>query len=189
MDLRALTRLALVLLAVSLVATACAHKPRASAPAPEPKVSAAPAPTPMPEQVVEPETPAVPSEAVAEELPQDLQELNRRGYLQDVFFATDKYELAPEARQVLATNAAWLQKYPSVTFLVEGHCDERNTREYNLALGERRAGVTRDYLISLGVAAQRIKTVSYGEEKPFAMGHDESTWRLNRRTHFVVTGR
>jgi len=73
--------------------------------------------------------------------------------------------------------------------MVEGHCDERNTREYNLALGERRANAARDYLIFLGVPAERIKAVSYGEERPFALGHDESAWSLNRRAHFVITGR
>ena len=73
--------------------------------------------------------------------------------------------------------------------VVEGHCDERNTREYNLALGERRASAVRDYLVSLGVPESGISTVSYGEERPFAAGHDECAWQLNRRAHFLITGR
>ena len=78
-------------------------------------------------------------------------------------------------------------KYPSVLILVEGHCDERNTREYNLALAERRANAVRDYLKSLGVSGDRVRTISYGEERPFALGQSEEAWRLNRRAHFVVT--
>ena len=80
-------------------------------------------------------------------------------------------------------------QYPTVLVLVEGHCDERNTREYNLALGERRANAVRDYLMSLGVTSDRIRTISYGEERPFALGHTEASWRLNRRAHFVITAR
>ena len=144
----------------------------------------------MPEQVVsEPQTEAIPSEEVREELPEDIQELNRRGYLEDVFFDTNRHELRPDGREALAKNAAWLQRFPSVVILVEGHCDERNTREYNLALGERRASAVRDYLVSLGVPGERVRIISYGEERPFAAGHDESAWRLNRRAHFVITSR
>ena len=83
----------------------------------------------------------------------------------------------------------WLQQYSSIQILIEGHCDERNTREYNLALGERRANAVRDYLIFLGIAPQRIRTISYGEERPFADGSYEEAWRLNRRSHFVITAR
>ncbi len=181
--------LALALLAVALVASACASKPRAVAPPPAPEPPVVTQPATLPEEEVQPETATIPSEEVMEELPADLQELNRRGYLKDVFFDTDKYDLRPEARELLAANAAWLQQYRGVTVTVEGHCDERNTREYNLALGERRANATRDYLVKLGIPAERLRAVSYGEEKPFAQGHDESAWRLNRRAHFLITGR
>jgi peptidoglycan-associated lipoprotein len=146
---------------------------------------------PIQEEVVvrEPEVEPRVSEEVTEELPEDLQELNRRGYLQDVFFETDRYDLTTEARENLTRNATWLQQFPTVQILVEGHCDERNTREYNLALGERRANAVRNYLVFLGVGAHRVRTISYGEERPFALGHDESAWRLNRRDHFVITAR
>jgi peptidoglycan-associated lipoprotein len=89
----------------------------------------------------------------------------------------------------MAKNAAWLQKHPTISILVEGHCDERNTREYNLALGERRASTVRDYLVFLGIARQRIQIISYGEERPFSLGSGESAWRLNRRSHFVIVAR
>jgi len=183
-------RYALAILLVAGLSVACSSKPKAvTAPvAPTAPASASSQPS-TPEQVVEPTAAAIPSEEVAEELPNDIQELNRRGFLKDVFFDTDKYDLKPEARELLAQNAAWLQRYPTVRIVVEGHCDERNTREYNLALGDRRAGAVRDYLVSLGVPENRMTTISYGEERPFALGNDESAWRLNRRSHFLITGR
>ncbi len=122
-------------------------------------------------------------------LPADLAALNQGGYLQDVFFDTNKHELRADARDALAANAAWLRAHPTVRILIEGHCDERNTEEYNLALGWRRAHAVKDYLVSLGVAAERIDTLSLGEERPFATCHDESCWWQNRRAHFVITGR
>ncbi len=123
------------------------------------------------------------------ELPQDLAELNRAGYLTDVFFDTDKSDLTPETRDLLAANAEWLRQHPTVRVLVEGHCDERHTAEYNLALGWRRANAVKSYLVSLGVGGGRLDTISYGEERPFALGRDESAWRLNRRAHFVIVAR
>lgn len=123
------------------------------------------------------------------ELPADLAALNEAGYLSDVFFDTNKYNLAEDARATLAANAAWLRAHPTVVVLVEGHCDERNTEEYNLALGWRRAHAVKDYLVSLGLAAARIETLSLGEERPFAVCHDESCWSQNRRGHFVITAR
>jgi len=183
-------RMFLILAAVGMMATACStsRAPAAETAAPPPVVE--PVPTTVPEETVtEPTGEPVPSVEVTEELPHDLQELNRRGYLQDVFFDTDRYDLKPEAREQLVANSTWLQQHTTVKILVEGHCDERNTREYNLALGERRANAVRDYLIFLGVVPNRIRTISYGEERPFALGHDESAWHLNRRSHFVITAR
>ncbi len=98
-------------------------------------------------------------------------------------------EEAIEIPSTLTRNVAWLHKHLAISILVEGHCDERNTREYNLALGERRASAVRDYMAFLGIFPQRIQIISYGEEKPFALGRDESAWRLNRRSHFVITAR
>jgi len=180
----------LVVVMIGLVAS-CSSGPKASTTPPdEPKVTFQEPTPPVAEEVIsEPRVDPIVSEEVHEELPQDIQELNRRGYLQDVFFDTDRYDLKPESREILARNSSWLQQFQSVKILVEGHCDERNTREYNLALGERRANAVRDYLVFLGIAPTRVRTISYGEERPFALGHDESAWRLNRRAHFVITAR
>lgn len=98
-----------------------------------------------------------------------------------VFFDTDRYDLTPEARSVLEAQAAWLQTYPQISAIIEGHADERGTREYNLALGERRAQATRDYLVTLGIDASRLSTVSYGKERPEATGSTPEAWALNRR--------
>ncbi len=159
-----------------------------------PQVETPPSPTPLPEPVAEevieePETSSIISEEVAEELPDDIVLLNARGYLTDAFFETDRYDLSSEAREHLAKNSTWLQDYPTVRVLIEGHCDNRNTRDYNLALGERRANAVRDYLVFLGIPANRVLTISYGEERPFATGNNESAWKLNRRAHFVITAR
>jgi peptidoglycan-associated lipoprotein len=181
----------LVTLAGMLAGCQSSRTPSASAPTPAPRPTPTPTPAPeIPEEVVsEPVTTSVPSVEVTEELPEDLLLLNERGYLEDVFFETDRYDLTPEAREKLAENSSWLQKYPSVKILVEGHCDERNTREYNLALGERRAAAVRDYLVFLGTTPERIQTISYGEERPFAQGSTEEAWQLNRRAHFVIIAR
>ena len=105
-----------------------------------------------------------------------------------VYFDFDKYSLKAEARATLEAQAAWLKKYPGLTITVEGHCDERGTREYNLGLGERRANAVKDYLVALGVAPDRVKTISYGEERPVALGSTNAAWALNRRGVTVVTG-
>lgn len=98
-----------------------------------------------------------------------------------VFFDFDQYNLKPEGQSTLQAQAAWLAKYPNVTLTIEGHCDERGTREYNLALGERRANSARSYLISLGVSPDRLQVVSYGKDRPFAVGSDDASWAQNRR--------
>ncbi len=103
-----------------------------------------------------------------------------------VFFDFDRYNLKPPARRVLERQAVWLKKYSKVTITVEGHTDERGTREYNLALGDRRANSTKDYLISLGIDPNRIKTISYGKERPVALGSNEAAWAQNRRAVTVV---
>jgi len=104
-----------------------------------------------------------------------------------VFFGFDQYSLTTDARATLDKQAVWLKKYPSVTIALEGHADERGTREYNLALGERRANAAKEYLVSLGVDAARIKTISYGKERPVALGHNEAAWTQNRRAVTVVS--
>lgn len=104
----------------------------------------------------------------------------------DVHFDFDKYDIRPEDAEILKENAALLMKYPKVKIQVEGHCDERGTNEYNLALGERRANAAKKYLLSLGISADRISSISYGEEKPLDAGHDEEAWAKNRRGHFII---
>jgi peptidoglycan-associated lipoprotein len=98
-----------------------------------------------------------------------------------VFFDFDRYNLKPQARQVLERQATWLKRYPSVVITVEGHCDERGTREYNLALGERRANSAKNYLVALGVNPNRIRTISYGKERPAVAGSNDAAWAQNRR--------
>lgn len=101
-----------------------------------------------------------------------------------VFFDFDKYDLRPDARDILATDADWLKLSPGVQVQIEGHCDERGTEEYNLALGERRANAVKNYLVSLGVDEERLFTISYGEEMPADPGHNVEAWAKNRRAQF-----
>jgi peptidoglycan-associated lipoprotein len=104
-----------------------------------------------------------------------------------VFFGFDRSDLSPDARATLDRQAQWLQEYPDVRVQIEGHADERGTRNYNLALGDRRATAVRNYLVALGVDADRITTISYGEERPVALGSNEDAWAQNRRAVTVVT--
>jgi peptidoglycan-associated lipoprotein len=106
--------------------------------------------------------------------------------IKDIHFDFDKYNIRPEEAEVLRENSALLRKYPVMKFQVEGHCDERGTGEYNLALGERRANSIKSYLVSLGIEPGRIATISYGEERPFDQRHTEEAWAKNRRGHFVI---
>ena len=108
------------------------------------------------------------------------------GPLKDVFFAFDRSDLSPDARAVLKANAAWLKSNPAAKVQIEGHCDERGTVEYNLALGSKRAEAAKDYLSSLGIAADRMSVISYGEEIPVCKEQSESCWEKNRRDRFVV---
>jgi peptidoglycan-associated lipoprotein len=163
----------------------------------------APAPQPPPPPTMETPPPTdvpakpAPTEGMDEqekEPPMSIQEMNEKfrdqGLLGDVFFAFDKYDLRPDARERLAKNAEFMKSEEGrgLTFTVEGHCDERGTNEYNLALGQRRALAAVDYLVSLGVESARFKTVSYGEEKPFCTESTEACWQKNRRARFVISG-
>ena len=106
--------------------------------------------------------------------------------LQDIYFDFDKYDIRPSDTRTLDANAAWLKSNPNHLVLIEGHADERGTNEYNLALGERRAKSTMNYLVSQGVQANRITIISYGEERPNCQEHTEACWAKNRRSHFLV---
>jgi peptidoglycan-associated lipoprotein len=150
--------------------------------------------TPAPAQEVEAPAIAEPMDEVEDPLlSEDLQivnqELIRRGFSPDVYFQYDESTLSSEARDNLARNAELLRTRPEFSLMIEGHADERGTNEYNLALGERRANAVRDYLTSLGVAGDRVRTLSYGEERPACNDSSESCWSQNRRAHMVVTGR
>ena len=123
---------------------------------------------------------------VAEKTPGIQGEVLESHLLKDIHFNFDKYDIRPGDVEILKGNAALLAKFPNIKFQVEGHCDERGTVEYNLALGERRANSAKRYLISLGIPENRISAISYGEEKPFDPGHNEEAWAKNRRAHFVI---
>ncbi len=175
------------LIAVVLL-SGCGKKPP-EIPAPTP-----PAPAPMePTTVVEPPpAPPVVDDGTPDWETDELAELNEyaraNGLLGDVYFEYDKSDLSDEATDRLASNAAFMREHANLTITVEGHCDERGTNAYNLALGDRRANSASGYVASLGIAGGRMTGVSYGEERPQCMGSDESCWSRNRRAHFVITG-
>ena len=178
---------------VSVAAAACGGKkaPVARpAPPPPPPVAASPARPPAPPQPVA-EPAVVPPEPVRDDAiaSASLDDLNRNSPLKPVFYDYDSAELSAEAQTVLNENAATMKKYPTWAVTLEGHCDERGTAEYNLALGERRAVAARAYLVSLGISADRVRTVSYGKEFPFDAGHTENAFAKNRRAHFVITAK
>jgi peptidoglycan-associated lipoprotein len=116
-------------------------------------------------------------------------ELRRRGFSPDVYFSYDESALTDDARAKVSRNGDLLKAQPRLDMTIEGHCDERGTNEYNLALGERRANAVKSYLSTLGVAATRMRTLSYGSERPVCTEHEESCWSQNRRAHMVITGR
>jgi peptidoglycan-associated lipoprotein len=182
---------ALVLVAIAV--SACHHNAppvaRPLPPPPPPPTTATTRPPAPPEPVAEP--PIVPPEPTREDTiaSASLDDLNRNSPLKPVFFEYDSDELNPDALHALDENAAVLKRYGSWAVTIEGHCDERGTAEYNLALGERRAVAARAYLVSLGISADRLRTVSYGKEFPFDPGHDEAAFRKNRRAHFVITAK
>ena len=198
MSLR-LVRLVALLLVVVATASACSRKKPPVARPPPPPPSAAGtgtgAPPAPPEPIPEPEpvasVPAEPSISGTEVdyNARSLDELNRESPLQPVFYAYDSADVTGEVQATLQKNAAILKQYPSWVVTIEGHCDERGTAEYNLTLGERRAQSARAYLISLGIPAERLKTVSYGSEFPFDPGSTEEAYAKNRRAHFVVTSK
>ena len=123
---------------------------------------------------------------VAKKTPGIAGEVFESEMIKDINFDFDKYNISPKDAEILKENSALLIKYPAMNFQIEGHCDERGTDEYNLALAERRANSTMKYLISLGIEPSRISTISYGEERPLDPDHNEEAWAKNRRAHFVI---
>jgi peptidoglycan-associated lipoprotein len=181
-----LVALAFVAAAILPLAQGCKKKPPTTTAEARPPVEQ-PAP---PETRVSPPAAGAPREPIdSDVLAPDVSDLNKKGYLKDAFFDYDQSDLRDDARSALSANAEWLKRYPSIQILIEGHCDERGTSAYNLALGDRRANAARDYLDSLGVAASRVRTVSYGKERPFCSESTEDCWQQNRRGHFVITAK
>jgi peptidoglycan-associated lipoprotein len=181
-----------VTLASLLVGACGTKKPPVARPLPPPPpVTTPPAPPAPPSTGPIREAPVVPAPAVVEDpmATRSIDDLNRDSPMRVVFFDYDSAELSAEARAVLDANAATLKKYASWAITIEGHCDERGTAEYNLSLGERRAVAAQSYLVSLGIPASRLRTVSYGKEFPFDPGHDDAAWAKNRRAHFVITAK
>ena len=177
-----------LLLSLSLLPLAACGSRGGDDPA-TPDVAVAPRTTPAPAP-----SPSTANDADVDDVwSRDLDAINehvrRSGLLGDVYFDYDDAGLSQTARDRLAANARFLSERPEFVVTIEGHCDERGTTEYNLALGERRAKAAADYLMSLGVAADRVKTVSYGKEVPLCQESTEDCWARNRRAHFAVTGK
>jgi peptidoglycan-associated lipoprotein len=107
--------------------------------------------------------------------------------VKDIFFDFDQAMIRDDSKKTMADNVLWLKTNPAAKVTIEGHCDERGSSEYNLALGERRARVTKDFLVAAGIGANRVNTISFGKERPFVLGHDESAWKWNRRAHFTLS--
>jgi peptidoglycan-associated lipoprotein len=181
-----------LVLAAAFVAGCGKKKPPVARPVPPPPTENAPSERPPapPEPVRE--NPIVPAEPTISDDPLasgDLESINKNSPFQPVFYALDHSDVDAQGQQALNADAEILKKYPTWTITIEGHCDERGTAEYNLALGERRALAAKTYLVSLGISADRLRTVSYGKEFPFDPGHSEAAWSKNRRAHFVVTSK
>ncbi len=178
---------------LSVVVGACSKKaPPVARPMPPPPaaMTAPPAPPPPPTPVSEPVPVPMPPMPVEDTIgSKSLDDLNRDSPLQPLFFELDSSEVSVAGQVVLQANAAVMKKYSAWQVTIEGHCDERGTAEYNLALGERRALAARTYMVSLGIPADKVKIVSYGKEFPFAAGHDNAAWDKNRRAHFVITAK
>ena len=188
-----------VLLVAAVALSGCAKRPattQAAAPAPTGAATSTAA-TPSNVQPAQPSggsttpsgggtTTTPPTSSTARPVVQDFAATPE---LTDVFFDFDKYDIRPGDAKTLDSNASWLKSNPTHLVLIEGHCDQRGTNEYNLALGERRAKSTMNYLVSQGVQANRITIISYGEERPQCTEHTESCWAKNRRAHFLVKPR
>lgn len=188
MKTRALLLTFLFLFALSVM-TGCRSRRAVPPPETAPPIAEKVAPEPA-EPVPSPERDFVAPETETPVLSEDIVEANRQaranGWIRDAFFAFDASTLDDDAQEALRRSATWLREHPELNLLVEGHCDERGTEQYNLALGERRASTALDFLAALGIGESRIETVSYGEERPFETGASEEAWAQNRRAHLVL---
>ena len=183
-----------LVLVAALVADGCSRRRAANTPQPQPAPTieepAAVTPTPPAPRVSQPVVDQPVAALSGEDLDgRNLEDLNRDSPLRPAYFVLDSAELDDEARVVVAANADVLKKNPQWVITIEGHCDERGTAEYNLALGERRAMAAKAYLQSLGVSPDRLRTVSYGDEYPFDRTHSEDAWSRNRRAHFIISAK
>ena len=192
-----MTRKANVLMVLAVLLTvmvgACAKKtPPVARPMPPPTTNTStvpPRPPEPPNPISEP-MPVAPEPLKDDGLTsKSLDDLNRDSPLKPVYYDLDSSDVNSDGQQILQANAAVLKRYPGWQVTIEGHCDERGTAEYNLALGERRALAAKTYLVSLGIAADKVRTVSYGKEFPFDAGHEDNAWSKNRRAHFVITAK
>jgi peptidoglycan-associated lipoprotein len=181
----------LALASVLASAAGCHKKPAPQAPPPPPPPPAATPAPPPPPPPPPPPAPPPPRPLTEEEIfaRKTLEQLNAEKPLDDVFFELDKSEIRPEGKSSLQKDADWMKKWTSTQVSVEGHCDSRGSAEYNLGLGSRRANAVKDYLVSLGIAANRLTIVSKGKEQPFCSDENESCWQQNRRGHFVITAK
>jgi len=181
-----------VLAALLLVSGACGPKASPDIPAETMTDTPAPAPRDTAEDVSDVSRPPTddptPSPLEAEIQDAD-QHARETGLIGDVYFDFDKYDLKPDARERLSKNADFLKQHPGFVVTIEGHADERGTNDYNIALGDRRANAAREYLVTLGIQAARVKTVSFGEERPVCTESNESCWWRNRRGEFHLSGR
>src|SRR5690349_10048635 len=182
--------LVLLLALITIAAVSCRSRRTVPPPKPAPPVATT---TTAPEPAVSvpaPDRDFPPQQADPDVLSEDIVEANRvaheRGWIRDAFFAFDASTLDADAQEALQQSASWLRSHPEFRILIEGHCDERGTEQYNLALGDRRAETAVAYLATLGIDRSRIQTVSYGEERPFEEGSTEEAWAQNRRAHLVL---
>ncbi len=188
-------RAIILITALSIFFVGCAQRKVAKAPeAPAPeKTTPEKVTLPQPPEEKKPEevsliteTPeGIQTEEIREGEAKKEAEAVKEGLFKDIHFDYNKYDIKPEYQEQLKRIADYLISNPSVKIIIEGHCDERGTNEYNLALGDKRANAVKDFLVSAGVSADRIETVSYGEERPLCTEHNESCWWRNRRAHFV----
>jgi peptidoglycan-associated lipoprotein len=176
--------------AIALLGISCAKKPPADS-------TSSTAPDFNPPSAIEESEEVEPSWQQQEEVPEEtltqtapsIAELNDTGALRTIFFDFDKYNLKPDATAALNQNLAWLRANPDFEVRIEGHCDERGTDEYNLALGDRRSTSAKSFLVERGIPASRLRTISYGEERPIDPRHNEQAWGKNRRADFVIVRR